>query len=175
MGPFAVADMSGLDIAWAMRKSLAASRNPEHRYVKIPDTLCLAGRFGRKTGLGYYQYPEDSKSRKVDPIVNTIIEEASAAKGMARRSFTSQEIVNRVLLAMINEIGHLSSEKVVSDVTDCDVALVNGYGFPRWCGGPVFIAREMGKEKLESELDELAKQSGPGFVIANTGALFNPL
>jgi 3-hydroxyacyl-CoA dehydrogenase len=52
---------------------------------------------------------------------------------------------------------------------------VNGYGFPRWCGGPVFIAREMGKEKLESELDELAKQSGPGFVIANTGALFNPL
>lgn len=175
MGPFAVADMSGLDIAWAMRKSLAASRNPEHRYVKIPDTLCLAGRFGRKTGLGYYQYPEDSKSRKVDPIVNTIIEEASAAKGMARRSFTSQEIVNRVLLAMINEIGHLSSEKVVSDVTDCDVALVNGYGFPRWCGGPVFIAREMGKEKLESELDELAKQSGPGFVIANTGALFNPV
>ena len=175
MGPFAVADMSGLDIAWAMRKSLAASRNSEHRYVKIPDTLCLAGRFGRKTGLGYYQYPEDSKSRKVDPIVNTIIEEASAAKGMARRSFTSQEIVNRVLLAMINEIGHLSSEKVVSDVTDCDVALVNGYGFPRWCGGPVFIAREMGKEKLESELEKLAKQSGPGFVIANTGALFNPV
>ena len=172
MGPFAVADMSGLDIAWAMRKSLAASRNSEHRYVKIPDTLCLAGRFGRKTGLGYYQYPEDSKSRKVDPIVNTIIEEASAAKGMARRSFTSQEIVNRVLLAMINEIGHLSSEKVVSDVTDCDVALVNGYGFPRWCGGPVFIAREMGKEKLESELDELAKQSGPGFIKANLDGLF---
>ena len=172
MGPFAVADLSGLDIAWAMRKSLAASRNPEHRYVKIPDTLCLAGRFGRKTGLGYYQYPEDSKSRKVDPIVNTIIEEASAAKGMARRSFTSQEIVNRVLLAMINEIGHLSSEKVVSDVTDCDVALVNGYGFPRWCGGPVFIAREMGEEKLESELDELAKQSGPGFIKANLDGLF---
>ena len=172
MGPFAVADLSGLDIAWAMRKSLAASRNSEHRYVKIPDTLCLAGRFGRKTGLGYYQYPEDSKSRKVDPIVNTIIEEASAAKGMARRSFTSQEIVNRVLLAMINEIGHLSSEKVVSDVTDCDVALVNGYGFPRWCGGPVFIAREMGKEKLESELDELAKQSGPGFIKANLDGLF---
>ena len=175
MGPFAVADMSGLDIAWAMRKSLAATRNPEHRYVKIPDTLCLAGRFGRKTGLGYYQYSQGAKSGKVDPVVNAIIEEASAAKGMTRRSFTSQEIVNRVLLAMINEIGHLYSEKVVSDVTDCDVALVNGYGFPRWCGGPVFIAREMGKEKLESELDELAKQSGPGFVIANTGALFNPL
>ena len=172
MGPFAVADMSGLDIAWAMRKSLAATRNPEHRYVKIPDTLCLAGRFGRKTGLGYYQYSQGAKSGKVDPVVNAIIEEASAAKGMTRRSFTSQEIVNRVLLAMINEIGHLYSEKVVSDVTDCDVALVNGYGFPRWCGGPVFIAREMGKEKLESELDELAKQSGPGFIRANLDGLF---
>ena len=172
MGPFAVADMSGLDIAWAMRKSLAATRNPEHRYVKIPDTLCLAGRFGRKTGLGYYQYSQGAKSGKVDPVVNAIIEEASAAKGMTRRSFTSQEIVNRVLLAMINEIGHLYSEKVVSDVTDCDVALVNGYGFPRWCGGPVFIAREMGKEKLESELDELAKQSGPGFIRASLDGLF---
>ena len=172
MGPFAVADMSGLDIAWAMRKSLAATRNPEHRYVKIPDTLCLAGRFGRKTGLGYYQYSQGAKSGKVDPVVNAIIEEASAAKGMTRRSFTSQEIVNRVLLAMINEIGHLYSEKVVSDVTDCDVALVNGYGFPRWCGGPVFIAREMGKKKLESELDELAKQSGPGFIKANLDGLF---
>jgi 3-hydroxyacyl-CoA dehydrogenase len=172
MGPFAVADMSGLDIAWAMRKSLAATRNPEHRYVKIPDTLCLAGRFGRKTGLGYYQYSQGAKSGKVDPVVNTIIEEASAAKGMTRRSFTSQEIVNRVLLAMINEIGHLAAEQVVSDVTDCDVALVNGYGFPRWCGGPVFIAREMGKEKLESELDELAKQSGPGFMRAKLDGLF---
>lgn len=172
MGPFAVADMSGLDIAWAMRKSLAASRNPEHRYVSIPDTLCLAGRFGRKTGSGYYQYLPDAKSGVVDPVVKSVIDEASAAKGIVRRTFTSQEIVQRVLLAMINEIAHLASEKVVSDVTDCDVALVNGYGFPRWCGGPVFIAREMGKEKLSSELDILAKVSGPGFVKAELGGLF---
>jgi 3-hydroxyacyl-CoA dehydrogenase len=172
MGPFAVADMSGLDIAWAMRKSLAASRNPEHRYVSIPDTLCLAGRFGRKTGSGYYQYLPGAKSGVVDPVVKSVIDEASAAKGIARRTFTSQEIVQRVLLAMINEIAHLASEKVVSDVTDCDVALVNGYGFPRWCGGPVFIAREMGKEKLSSELDILAKVSGPGFVKAELGGLF---
>jgi len=175
MGPFAVADMSGLDIAWAMRKSLAASRNPGHRYVNIPDTLCLAGRFGRKTGLGYYQYPQGAKSGVVDPLVKQIIEEASASKGIVRRTFTAEEIVNRVLLAMMNEIAHLVSEKIVGDVTDCDVALVNGYGFPRWCGGPVFIAREMGKEKLNLELQELANVSGPGFVIANTGALFKPL
>ena len=80
--------------------------------------------------------------------------------------------MNRVLLAMMNEIAHLASEKVVGDVTDCDVALVNGYGFPRWCGGPVFIAREMGKDKLESEIANLAKISGSGFMKANLDGLF---
>ena len=172
MGPFAVADMSGLDIAWAMRKSMAATRNPEHRYVSIPDELCMAGRFGRKSGSGYYYYPQGAKSGVVDPMVKSVIDQASAAKGITRRSFTSQEIVQRVLLAMINEIAHLVSEKVVSDVTDCDVALVNGYGFPRWCGGPVFIAREMGMQKLSSEMDTLATWSGPGFVKADLRGLF---
>jgi 3-hydroxyacyl-CoA dehydrogenase len=172
MGPFAVADMSGLDIAWAMRKSQASTRNPEHRYVNIPDLLCLAGRFGRKTGSGYYQYLEGAKSGVVDPFVKKVIDEASVEKGITRREFTSQEIVNRVLLAMMNEIAHLASEKVVGDVTDCDVALVNGYGFPRWCGGPVFIAREMGKDTLESEIASLAKVSGPGFIRANLDGLF---
>jgi 3-hydroxyacyl-CoA dehydrogenase len=172
MGPFAVADMSGLDIAWAMRQSQAATRNPEHRYVHIPDTLCLAGRFGRKTGLGYYQYLEGAKTGVVDPVVKQVIDEASAAKGIVRREFSAGEIVNRVLLTMMNEIGHLASEKVVGDVTDCDVALVNGYGFPRWCGGPVFIAREMGQDKLNSEIDALTKLSGPGFIKANLNGLF---
>ena len=172
MGPFAVADMSGLDIAWAMRKSQAATRNPEHRYVSIPDTLCLAGRFGRKTGLGYYQYPGGAKTGVVDPVVKQVIDEASTAKGITRRTFSSEEIVNRVLFTMMNEIAHLASEKVVGDVTDCDVALVNGYGFPRWCGGPVFIAREMGKDKLNSEIDALAKLSGPGFIKTNLDGLF---
>jgi 3-hydroxyacyl-CoA dehydrogenase len=175
MGPFAVADMSGLDIAWAMRKSQAATRNPEDRYVSIPDTLCLAGRFGRKTGLGYYQYPEGAKTATVDPTVKKVIDEASAEKDIVRRQFTSEEIVNRVLIAMMNEIAHLATEKIVSDVTDCDIALVNGYGFPRWCGGPVFLAREMGREKLDTEIAALAKLSGPGFVIANTDALFTSL
>ncbi len=172
MGPFAVSDMSGLDIAWAMRKSQAATRNPEHRYVNIADQLCLAGRFGRKTGSGFYQYRDGAKSDAVDSFVKKIIDEASDSKGITRREFTNAEIVNRVLLAMMNEIAHLASEKVVGDVTDCDVALVNGYGFPRWCGGPVFIAREMGKDKLESEIANLAKISGSGFMKANLDGLF---
>ena len=175
MGPFAVADLSGLDIAWAMRQSLAGNRNPKHRYISIPDTLCLAGRLGRKAGAGYYLYPAGEKLGAVDPVVHSIIDAASAAKGVARREFTPQEIIQRVLLTMSNEIAHLVAEKVVSNVTDCDIALVNGYGFPRWCGGPVFFAKELGQEKLNLELKKLATLSGPGFVIANTNALFDAL
>lgn len=171
MGPFAVADMSGLDIAWAMRKSQAATRDPVHRYVSIPDVLCEKGRFGRKIGSGYYAYDAAGK-RSIDPWVHQVIDDASAAKGIVRRDFSSQEIVDRVLLTMVNEVAHLVSERVVADVTDADIALVNGYGFPRWQGGPVFMAREMGLEKLNAAIDILEKQSGPGFKRANLNVLF---
>lgn len=171
MGPFAVADMSGLDIAWAMRKSQVASQDPAHRYVSIPDTLCETGRFGRKTGSGYYCYDSAGK-RTTDSWVHHVIDEASAAKNITRRVFSSQEIVDRVLLTMMNEVGHLMSERVVGEATDCDIALVNGYGFPRWQGGPVFMAREMGLEKLNAAMDTLEKQSGPGFKRADLGGLF---
>ena len=172
MGPFAVADMSGLDIAWGMRKSQAATRNPLHRYVTIPDTLCNLGRFGRKSGAGYYQYPEGAKFGVVDPLVTQLIDQDSADKGIVRRAFTPQEIVHRVLMSMINEAAHVMSEKVASVSSDCDVALVNGYGFPRWRGGPVFIAGEMGQEVLDAELKKLAAVSGLGFGQANTAAMF---
>ena len=172
MGPFAVADLSGLDIAWRMRKSQAASRDPGHRYVSIPDTLCLAGRLGRKVGAGYYRYPEDSKEKVLDPVVSEIIEAASKEKGVIRRPFNADEIVNRVLLTMINEVAHLLSEGVTAVAEDCDIALVNGYGFPRWQGGPVFIARAKGQKLLDQELKQLAKVSGPGFLLANTDVLF---
>jgi 3-hydroxyacyl-CoA dehydrogenase len=171
MGPFAVADMSGLDIAWAMRKSQSSTRDPKHRYVTIPDSLCLAGHFGRKTGAGYYLY-DDAGKKTSDPWVQKVIEDASAEKGMTRREFSSDEIVDRVLLTMINEVAHLISEGVVGDATDCDIALVNGYGFPRWQGGPVFVAREMGLQKLRAGIKLLEKQSGSGFIPANLDGLF---
>ena len=175
MGPFAVGDMSGLDIAWGMRKSQAATRNPAHRYVAIPDTLCIAGRLGRKTGAGYYRYDAQSGARSEDPEVHRIIEEASMAKGITRRAFSASEIIERVLLAMMNEIAHLVCEKVVRDASDCDIALVNGYGFPKWQGGPVFLARELGINKVSEQMDLLEKQSGPGFRRANLHALFEPV
>lgn len=170
MGPFAVADMSGLDIAWRMRQNLklrqAATRDPAARYVRIPDLLCEAGRLGRKTGAGYYLYEASGgKSvRRPDPQVQRMIESASEAQGIARRSFSDDEIQRRALLAMVNEAALLLGEGVAQRAGDVDVVLVNGYGFPRWEGGPVFWARDRGAQALQSDLDGLAEASGPGFV-----------
>ncbi len=166
MGPFAVADMSGLDIAWRMRKSQASTRDPGARYVEIPDLLCEAGRLGRKSGAGYYLYETSGGKnvRQPDPRVHDIIVSASAAKGIARRDFTDEEIQLRALLAMVNEAALLLGEGVAQRASDVDVVLVNGYGFPRWEGGPVFWARDRGEQALQADLDWLAEVSGPGFV-----------
>ena len=164
MGPFAVADMSGLDIAWRMRKSQAASRDPNARYVDIPDRLCELGRFGRKTGSGYYTYSPDKKSPTPDPFVRQLVEQSSAEKGITRRALTSDEIQRRALLAMVNEAALLLGEGVASRPSDVDVVLVNGYGFPRWEGGPVFWATQQATRELDEALDWLGRLSGPGFV-----------
>ncbi|MES3022851.1 MAG: 3-hydroxyacyl-CoA dehydrogenase NAD-binding domain-containing protein [Pseudomonadota bacterium] len=172
MGPFAVGDMSGLDIAWRMRQSLAATRDPEARYVHIPDLLCQAGRFGQKTGAGYYAYPQPGGPRTPDPAAELIIEQARSEKGLAQRVLDDQEIVLRALLALLNEAALLLAEGVAQRAGDIDVAMVHGYGFPKWEGGPVFWARERGADKLDVDLLWLAGLSGPGFVRADLRHLF---
>ena len=166
MGPFAVADLSGLDIAWRMRQAQAATRDPAARTVHIPDRLCEAGRLGRKTGAGYYAYPAGSTAPQVDDAVHALIAQCRAEKGVEPRDITDGEIVRRALLALVNEAAQLLAEGVAERATDLDVVLANGYGFPRWEGGPVFWARERGEQALQADLDELAVQSGPGFVRA---------
>jgi 3-hydroxyacyl-CoA dehydrogenase len=161
MGPFAVADLSGLDIAWRMRLAQAATRDPAARYVDIPDRLCEAGRLGRKTGAGYYRYG-DNGERAVDPAVHTLIAQARAAKGLAPRNVDDAEIQRRALLALANEATLLLAEGVATHPADVDLALVNGYGFPRWEGGVVFWARERGEQALREDFAWLAKVSGPG-------------
>jgi 3-hydroxyacyl-CoA dehydrogenase len=167
MGPFAVADLSGLDIAWRMRQAQAATRDPSARYVAIPDRLCEAGRLGRKSGAGYYAYPAGAKGPQIDAAVRGLIEGDRADKHIVARAFSDDEIVRRALLAIVNETALLLAEGVAERATDVDVVLVNGYGFPRWEGGPVFWARERGEAALAADLDELAQCSGPGFVRGN--------
>jgi 3-hydroxyacyl-CoA dehydrogenase len=170
MGPFQVADMSGLDIAWRMRKATAASRDPAARYVRIPDLLCEAGRLGRKTGAGYYRYPEGGKA-EIDPAVTELIVAASADSGRSRRAFTQQEIVRRAVAAMASEAAFVIAEGVASGPADIDLVLTNGYGFPRHEGGPVFWARNQPRAELEAAFRELAETGGPGFRVGPLEAL----
>ncbi|XHO84583.1 3-hydroxyacyl-CoA dehydrogenase NAD-binding domain-containing protein (plasmid) [Azospirillum sp. A29] len=171
MGPFAVADLSGLDIAWRMRRQQAATRDPAARYVEIPDRLCEAGRFGRKTGAGYYRYPSGAKRGEPDPEVTALIEAASAAKGIARAAVSDEEIVTRVLLTMVNEAACLLSEGVAARASDIDLVLVNGYGFPAWEGGPLFWAGRQDPAWLAAGLARLGDLSGPGFRLCDPGVL----
>jgi 3-hydroxyacyl-CoA dehydrogenase len=171
MGPFAVADLSGLDIAWRMRQAHAATRGLAGRYVDIADRLCEAGRWGRKTGAGYYRYP-DGRTPEVDGATQALIAAARADKGIVARAISDEEIQRRALLALVNEALLLLTDGIAAHATDIDVALVNGYGFPRWEGGPVFWSRMRGKDALAKDLDMLADCSGPGFVRGDIHQLF---
>lgn len=171
MGPFAVADLSGLDIAWRMRKAQAALRDPKERYVAILDHLCEQGRLGRKTAAGYYTYADGKKSTAVDEAVRSIIEQASTKRGMKRRSLSDEEIVRRVLMAMCNEAALLLSEGVARQPSDIDVVLVQGYGFPRWEGGPLFWINQFDAQVQQRMQHELATHVGHGFVAGDLSLL----
>ena len=159
MGPFAVADLSGLDIAWNMRRQGAADRDQADRYVHIPDRLCEAGRFGRKTGAGYYRY---DGTRHRDPDVEAVILAASAEKGIARRGLPAADIQRRALAAIVNEGACIVAEGVALRASDIDVVMVNGYAFPRWTGGPVHWARQQVPEALAADCARFAMEAGPG-------------
>ncbi|WP_431710575.1 3-hydroxyacyl-CoA dehydrogenase NAD-binding domain-containing protein [Glutamicibacter uratoxydans] len=163
MGPFAVADMSGLDIAWRMRRSKDGSRDPRERYPSVADQLCEAGNFGQKTGSGWYGYAPGSRRGERHTGVEELIINTSALKGIERRSFTDGQIVRRVLLAMANEASLVLAEGVAERASDIDVMLVLGYGFPAYRGGISFWAANQSREQLEREMTELAETTGYGF------------
>lgn len=173
MGPFSVADLSGLDIAWRMRKAQAAIRDPRERYVAILDRLCELGRFGRKTGAGYYTYTDGKQDKTTDATVRDIISAASAQRGRVRRSLDGGEIQRRALMAMVNEAALLLAEGVAQCANDIDVVLVNGYGFPRSEGGVVHWARHQSRAELDRDLEQLAEACGHGFRGGDLSSLLN--
>jgi 3-hydroxyacyl-CoA dehydrogenase len=157
-----------------MRRAQAATRDPRERYVAILDHLCEQGRLGRKAGAGYYVYSDGKQTMTSDAIVRGLIEQASAARGITRRAIAREDIQRRALLAMANEAALLLAEGVASRPADVDVVLVQGYGFPRWEGGPVFWARRQDTQRLEADLQQLAREAGHGFVLGNLDALLAP-
>ncbi|PJE53837.1 3-hydroxyacyl-CoA dehydrogenase NAD-binding domain-containing protein [Marinomonas sp. BSi20584] len=160
MGVFKVADMSGLDIAWRMREQTKDTRHLS-RYVEIPDRICEAGRLGRKTGSGYYQYGDNGKPES-DTFIAELLTAYRREKGIVAKAFTDEEIQQRVIGSLINESLLLLEEQVCETPEEIDIALTNGYGFPRWKGGPVFIARHMPTDELAVLMAHLADVNGKG-------------
>jgi 3-hydroxyacyl-CoA dehydrogenase len=173
MGPFAVNDLSGLDISWRTRQRLAATRDPKARYPEILDRLCEAGRFGQKTGAGWYRYPEGARRGLADPEVSTVIEKCSAAKGIVRHRFTPEQIQWRGLAAMINEAALVLAECIAARPSDVDLVLVNGYGFPAQKGGPLFWASRRPRKDVTAAIDALAAATGHGFKRGNVDSILD--
>lgn len=164
MGPFAVQDLAGLDIAFARRKRLAASRPADQRDVPLIDRLCEQGRFGQKAGRGWYRY-EDGK-RCPDPEVEATVRAHAAATGRPQKEFTQQDIQDRVVAAMVNEGARILAEGIAARSSDVDLVLVNGYGFPAWRGGPMQHADAVGLPAILATAEATAARDGRGYETA---------
>ncbi|GAB4259274.1 MAG: 3-hydroxyacyl-CoA dehydrogenase NAD-binding domain-containing protein [Pararhodobacter sp.] len=157
MGPYAVADLAGLDIGYLTRQRLLPQRKPGERWGEWGDVLYEKGRLGRKTGHGHYIYDEASPKGRPDPEVEEIIAHERARKGIAPRSFTDAEIVERYMAAMINEGAKVVGEGIARRPMDVDVTLLYGYGFPRFRGGPMHYADQIGLAKVLATIEEAGK------------------
>lgn len=157
MGPFAVGDLSGMDIGWATRKRKAPTRPAAERYVAIADRICEQGWYGRKTGRGYYLY-DDPKTRPPSPDALAIVEAERKAAGVTPRSFTDEEIVDRYMTAMISEAARVVEEGIALRPVDVDAVFLFGYGFPRHRGGPLNHADRIGAAELVRRIGAYAKE-----------------
>jgi 3-hydroxyacyl-CoA dehydrogenase len=160
MGPFAMADMAGLDIGWAVRKSQAATRPNHLRYSPIADRICERGRFGQKTGAGWYRYEEGSRVPIPDPEIESLIESVSRELGIERRAISSEEIVERCVCALINEGAKILEEGIALRSSDVDIVWIYGYGFPRYRGGPMFYADTVGVKNVYEAVSRFYAEQG---------------
>jgi len=158
MGPYEAQDLGGLDIAWANRKRKAATRPAEERYAPIADSLCERGRFGQKTGKGWYGYQDGDRTPHPDPEVEAIILEASQNAGITRQSFSLEERQQRLLFPMINEGLAIVEEGIALRPLDVDLVKIHGYGFPRWRGGLLHYGDAVGVKTLYETLTAWAQE-----------------
>jgi 3-hydroxyacyl-CoA dehydrogenase len=148
MGPFRVGDLAGLDVGWYIRKRQAATRPAHLRYSKVADQVCELGRFGQKTGAGWYRYEAGSRNPIPDPVVEELIVRASKEAGIQRRQISDQEILERCIYALVNEGAKILEEGIALRASDIDIVYIYGYGFPRYRGGPMFYADTVGLDKV---------------------------
>jgi 3-hydroxyacyl-CoA dehydrogenase len=160
MGPFRVSDLAGNDILWYIRKRQYVEY-PDRVFSKTPDRICELGRFGQKTGAGWYDYKAGERTAVPSDLVNSIVLEESAKLGITRRQISDEEIVQRALYSLINEGARILEEGIALRASDIDVVYLTGYGFPDFRGGPLFYADTVGLPNILRTLREFAKGYQP--------------
>ncbi len=180
MGPFRMGDLAGNDIGWAIRKRRYVEK-PNITYSKTADLLCELGRYGQKTGAGWYEYKPGDRTAYPSAVVNEMIEKHSADIGLQRRRISDEEIVERLVYALVNEGAHILEDGIAAKASDIDIVYLAGYGFPVWRGGPMFHADTVGLYNVLAAMRRYAKgheggawEPAPLLVkLAESGKSFN--
>ena len=156
MGPFRMSDMAGNDIGWYIRQRHRLER-PEIRHSAVADRLCELGRFGQKTGAGWYDYVAGRRDAIPSPVVQQLIEQHRQAIGIVPRRVPEQEIVQRLLLALVNEGARILEQGIAARASDIDLVYLTGYGFPAWRGGPMHYADQLGLFEVAETMRQFAQ------------------
>ena len=159
MGPLAVGDLAGLDVGWRINKEYRHLQPPGIRQAFVEDHLCELGRFGQKTGAGWYKY-DDQRRATPDPVVDELIRKWVAEAGTAQRQISAAEIVDRCIYALVNEGARILEEGYALRASDIDIIYLNGYGFPAYRGGPMWYADTVGLKKVYERISEFHRQHG---------------
>jgi 3-hydroxyacyl-CoA dehydrogenase len=160
MGPLAVGDLAGLDVGWRIRKEYRHLTPKDQRDPLVADRLCEMGRYGQKTGAGWYRYEAGSRTPLPDPEVEKIIEDCARQAGIQRRSISREEIIERTIYALINEGAKILEEGFALRAVDIDIIYINGYGFPAYRGGPMWYADTVGLKKVYERIRDFERQHG---------------
>ena len=156
MGPFTMYDMAGNDIGWEVRKRRYRER-PDFVYSKFADRICELGRFGQKTGKGFYKYEAGDRKPIPDPAVDEVIQKYRSEIGVNPRQIPDDEIVERCIYALVNEGAHILEEGIALRASDIDMVYLTGYGFPPYRGGPMFYADTVGLDKVLASIQKFQK------------------
>jgi 3-hydroxyacyl-CoA dehydrogenase len=159
MGPMATGDLAGLDVGWRIRKEYLHLEKPGLRQPFAEDRLCELGRFGQKSGAGWYKYDENRRAIP-DPEVTELVRKWASEAGIPQRSISSQEIVDRCICALVNEGARILEEGIAMRAVDIDIIYLNGYGFPAYRGGPMWYADTVGLNKVYHRISEFHQQHG---------------
>jgi len=159
MGPLAVGDLAGLDVGWRIRKEYQHLEVPGVRQPIAEDRLCELGRFGQKTGAGWYKY-DDQRRASPDPAVDELVRQWVAEAGIVQRQISADEITERCIYALVNEGARILEEGYALRASDIDIIYLNGYGFPAHRGGPMWYADAVGLKKVYERVSEFHRQHG---------------